>query len=414
MDDGDGSNERALSPGGDESDSEDTWHLPDDLSWHHEQGYSESVAVALGCAHRRLRGKGDVVAYRRALACVQPVMDGGMSERQRLHVLFIVALAHASTYPQDAALDPIDAAIELAINLDERRALEDLLYLRGSINRALLAAPDAVDDLEDCLDLLDVHSLARAPTPAQVKFRLDATLHLAGTKFLLGDHEMAARLLDQAENLVTRAPDSVTQKAILSWTRALLLRWRGELEVALTTAMIAAETLRVHGHPGNASRAQTLVADIALDLTERLNHVECPDAAREFLTLGEAYVQRALDLAQQGDVASSEAMARVTQARWERLSHGVSHEGLLHELSAIGHSHRDVALEALAFAELGADFEARGDLESAIHWYKRALAILNESKMTALGVWARRALWRLSGEMSSAQDTAGSGPRSAR
>ena len=125
MDDGDGSNESALSPGGDESDSEDTWHLPDDLSWHHEQGYSESVAVALGCAHRRLRGKGDVVAYRRALACVQPVMGGGMSERQRLHVLFIVALAHASTYPQDAALDPIDAAIELAINLDERRALEN-------------------------------------------------------------------------------------------------------------------------------------------------------------------------------------------------------------------------------------------------------------------------------------------------
>jgi tetratricopeptide (TPR) repeat protein len=271
--------------------------------------------------------------------------------------------------------------------------------LRASINRAVLQVPDAADDLRDCLELLALREGQQGPNAKDRETRLDATLHLAGSEFAIGHYDRANQLLDQAARLLPYVTSNTLRMALLAWTRSLLLRWSGQPELALTQAMLAADIYYRHGDPGSASRIQAVVAEIVLDLAERFAPQEHARAHAAWLNFADPYVQRALTHAHTGSIESSEAMAAVTQARWQ-LAHGDpgDRKPLLHELAAQGWEHRDMALVAQAYTQLGRECEAERQKDAAIDWYKKVLAVLNESRMTALGVWAQRALWRLTGE----------------
>lgn len=378
----------------------DGWYLPDDESWHDEPGYDPDVAEALRAAHRHLIGGGP--AYLEAFNSIAGILDAGMSRRQRLAVLFIAALTLAGDDPPTPALEAIDEALDIALELDVERAQEDLLLLRASVNHAIEQVPDAAEDLRQCLELITVHSEIRDLTPTELDTRLEAFLRLAGFEFLIGHYDRAGQLLDRAATLIPRVPQNAKAPYLLAWTRALLLRWSGEYELALTRAMEAADGYAVHGPPGTEGRIRSIVGEIALDLAERSQRNHQPIACSAFVALAEPYIMQAAALAATDDHTATEMMAIITNCRLQLLKgEGKSAERIawLEELAARGAEKQDPAIVAQAYTQLGREYEAQGDTEAARHWYQRTLAVLNESQMVALGIWAQRALWRLGGEM---------------
>lgn len=343
-------------------------------------------------------------AYEAILRCLATITDKDLSRRQRLHVLYVTALAQAAQDPSLAAVGTIDAALLLADELDEFEAQAELFVLRASVNRAILQVPDAARDLQRYLDLMVVHHQATPDeaTPAipdGADDLIDVLLHLAGSEFVLGHYDDASQLLDQVERFFSRAAGTDLQLALLNWTRALLLRWRGLYEVALVHAMAAADVYASAGEPGSASRIQTIVAEIAMDLAERFRRQHQMQACASFLVLAEPYLQRAVDLARLNAIESSEVMALITETRLHvLLGHPGDRKPLLRRCASRARQHQDNAVVAQAYTALGGEYEAVGNIRLAVRWYEKALAILNEAQLAALGVWAQRALWRLRGQ----------------
>lgn len=382
--------------------SEDDWYLPDDEAWRPEPDYNPDVAEPLRQAHKHLAGGGGLSAYLAAFNGIAGILDVTMSRRQRLAALFIAALALAADDPPTRALEAIDEALEIALELGIERAQEDLLLLRASVNRAILQIPDAAEDLEFCLNVIAARSETGELSPTELDTRLEAVLHLANSMFLTGQYDRAEQLLNRAAALIPRVPTNPKAPLYSAWMRALLLRWRGEYELALTYAMEAADGYALLGPSGMASRIRGIVGEVALDLAERCRNNHQPLACDAFLTLADTYIVSAIELAADDDQGATETMASITQCRFLLLKGEGESEGRiawLEELSQRGAEHQDSAIVAQAYTQLGREYEAQGDFEAARHWYQRALAALKESQMVALGIWAQRALWRLGGEM---------------
>jgi hypothetical protein len=77
-----------------------------------------------------------------------------MADPQLLRVFYIEALGHSAANRSREALEWVDTALELAIELDDQSALVALLYLRGAENASLLHSSEAVTDFEDSRVLL--------------------------------------------------------------------------------------------------------------------------------------------------------------------------------------------------------------------------------------------------------------------
>jgi len=394
-------------------DAEDTWYCCDHASWHGEPGYSRSVAEALCHAHLRLRAGVDGAAFDAAMAHLRPVLDATMSKRQRLHVLFLVGMILANADHPSPALDPIDMAIELALELDSARAQADLLILRASVNHTLAQVPDMAEDMRLAIELL-AGGVGAAPGTARVDAgtRADLLLKSAMSEFLLGHADSCDRLLGHAAAALAAASvDGGLREALLRWTRAMLLRWRGEPEGALPLAMAAAETYAARGQAGSASRAHTLVVEIAADLAERFPPATpAPGGPRAggphprdiFVAIAEPYLQRAISLAREDQMESSEVMAMIAGARVQLLRGDPGDRApQLVQHAERARQEQDMYVAAQAYTQLGREYEARGDVPAAIRHYRLAVDVLRESEAVALGLWAQRALWRLDGEMRS-------------
>src|SRR5262245_58794095 len=101
------------------------WFISDAPEWSGEDNYNPQVAAALECALARLRPDGLITGE--ALVCLAPILKESMCKSQRLRVLYIVATCRAAEDPPTPALEPIDEALELTLELNETRAQVDLL-----------------------------------------------------------------------------------------------------------------------------------------------------------------------------------------------------------------------------------------------------------------------------------------------
>ena len=120
---------------------------PDDPSLARATTVLSKVAHALTEAYIHLRrGAKSREAYSFAYNIVVPVSRMRMSLRQRLHVVFILAMSYASIDEYAQARGCLDEALELTLRLDDDRARFEILYLRGSIQRISLFLREAASD----------------------------------------------------------------------------------------------------------------------------------------------------------------------------------------------------------------------------------------------------------------------------
>jgi tetratricopeptide (TPR) repeat protein len=360
------------------------------------------VAEALACAFDRLLPHGQITSE--ALSCLLPVLDAPMCKSQRLRVLYIAASCHAAQDPPTPALAPIDEALGLTVELNELRAQVDLLLLRSTVNRSITQIPDAADDLRDCLQALVTLNLREDGSEDwsedELLATLRATVRLAGQEFLIGAYDECQHWLNHAATLLPQIdadPDSLGRYA---WNSALLLRWRGAYEEAFTSAQTAINQFRVLHDPQNLSRIEAIAGDILLDLAERSRRQSDVVACDAYLTQAEPYIDRAIDIAVASEFQASEVLARIIRARLQLLR-GVPGDRvpLLEEIASMAWQHQDMATVCKAYTGIGRECETLQDDDGAKEWYRRAIAVLTESKAIADAVWAQRALWRLEGEM---------------
>lgn len=369
--------------------------VPDDQTWHSESGYSPDIAAILVEAYSSITRRPDLAAsFLRAGACVSSHAGSPMSERQLLHVCYVLALAYAADGKCAQALRWLDTALELGVALNDPGALAELLYLHGVASSRLLRYQEAAADHWDCLALL--HHRDADPSPADLAFELDVLEQLAEFEFLLAHYDRSASLLESAARLVPAVPEQRAEAAGIEWVRAQLYRWRGEKELALRHAMAAADVYVEVGSPTTSGRIQTVVADIALDLAETFPAGAHIGGARSaFVTLAGPYVERALSLAHESQDVEGEGMALLAHARYSR-ARGLN-EDRLPAIEGVARTARrlaDVALLAQAHTALGYELAARRESEAALACYRRALDTLEGSDVSALGVWAHRAIVR--------------------
>jgi tetratricopeptide (TPR) repeat protein len=374
------------------------WFIPDAERWRNEEGYNPIVADALACASSKQDTDGRVTEE--VFACVAPVLELDMSKSQRLRVLYIVCSRLAIEDPPTPALAPVDEALTLGIELDEIRARIDLLILRSYINRYITQIPDAVDDLRDCLEEFAELERRHELAPEDARKKLMALLRLAAFEFALGEIDASDTSLQEADVLLAQIGERLESQATLAWTRALVARWRGGYDEALTEGVAAvAHYQRLHD-PETLSRVEGTVGDILLDLAAQSRVRGDETTSANYLVRAEQRIQHALQVAVAADAMASEAQARIIRARLQLLQ-GIpgDRRPLLEELANMGKEHQDMALVCKAYTGIGQECEAVFDYTAAKEWYRRAVSAVRESKTIVNAIWAQRALWRLEGEM---------------
>src|SRR4051794_16085582 len=73
------------------------WFIPDAERWRAEESYNPAVPAALDCVARKLLQDGGAASD--LLECVAPIIDAGMSQSQRLRVLYVVCLCLSAEDP---------------------------------------------------------------------------------------------------------------------------------------------------------------------------------------------------------------------------------------------------------------------------------------------------------------------------
>lgn len=374
------------------------WFIPDAPEWQREDNYSPLVAEALECIFARLRPDGQITSE--VLTCLAPALAMEMCKSQRLRVLYIVASCRAAEDPHTLALEPIDDALELALELDEVRAQVDLLLLRATVNRWISQAPDAADDLRDCLQALVTLNLRDDWSEEQLVLTLKATVRLAAQEFLLGAYDECEGWLDHAATLLPRVGGHPDSLARYMWMRAVLFRLRGSYDQAFLSAVSSVGHFRALHDPQNLSRIEAITGDILLDLAERSRNQDVEATCTEYLTQAAPHIDRALQIALASDLPTSEAGARIVRARLQLLQGFPGDRTvLLEEIANRAWQRQDMATVCKAYTGIGRECEAMGDSMLAKEWYRRAIAVLTESQAVADAVWAQRALRRLDGEM---------------
>jgi tetratricopeptide (TPR) repeat protein len=374
------------------------WFIPDTVGWRSEPDYHPDVAEALEQAFELMRLHGAITAG--AVARIAPFLDAPMARSQRLRVLYLVASWYAAQDPPTPALEPIDAALELAIELDVARAQIDLLLLRAAVNRSITQIPDAADDLQDCLQALVTLNLREDWGSDDLRVTLQATLRLAAQVFLIGAYDECQDWLDHAAALLSRVTDDIDARARYAWIHALLLRWRGDYNAALAEALMAVGHYQTLHDPQMLSRIEATAGDILLDLAERSRNQGDEVACVAYLADADPPIRRALEIALSADFTASEVGARIVRARLQLLERQPGdRKPLLEEMARMAWQHQDMVAVCKAYTGIGRECEAVLDYASAKEWYRRAIAVVKESKAIADAVWAQRALWRLEGEM---------------
>jgi tetratricopeptide (TPR) repeat protein len=366
--------------------------LPDHPDWHADSHYSPGVADALKTAYRQLRqASWQARAFVDAFAVVHPFLGACMARQQRLRVFYVMGLASAAIGDYDSALAWLDEAVLLAHQLCDAGALVDLLYARGAALRGLNRYGEAADDYADCLALFRAEKLV--DTPLGPAIELDLLAHLGGFTFYSGQYDVAERLLHEARARMLLAPQADSSPltlATLNWIQALLYRWRNQPDLALNPAQVAADVYIEAGPPGSASRMWASLADVELDLGERL-----PDgtAHQQHIARARQHLHLATSLAAEAHDKIGQEFVRVRCIRLDRLARSNQSQLLrIEHVLRAAHRLHDEAVLADALTALGDELAAQGQVASAIDQYRQVIGLLDGSQVTAMGVWARRAL----------------------
>jgi hypothetical protein len=373
-------------------------HYPDDLAWRAQPRYSAEVAAVLTQAYQCLRfGTSRVDAHRQAHALVHPISRSSMSLRQRLHVVYVLAMGHAACEEYILASGCLDEALELAVRLNDSEARIEILFLRGFVNRARLLLHEAAADFAESVILLECITQGK-PDPHEKPMMLDSLTQLASLEFFLAAYNRSLAHLDWARRLVLNDPGYKRTEAEIFWITALHERQRGRLESALTHAARACSAYAESPSLAAFGRIQVVAADIALDICQRLPSEQEFD---RYFKVATTYIDGGIAAVEGSEDYTGQGLALLAHARAARLSgqkggRDVDRRGILDDVIGTAQQLDDSALLCQAYVGLGAELSASEDMgerEKGTDYYREAIHVAETSGVSSLATPARLALW---------------------
>ncbi len=375
--------------------SHDSLSIIDAPEWHHEQGFSEDFVGDLMEADRYLKSaENNPDAYLSAAVSVWPYRSQRLSIHQRLRLEFVLAQAHFGENDLTQALDHLETAADIADFLDEPGTAATIGYEAGKTYHYQSEFVIARDCYRDALELqqkLETHTGPVDPARESELHRRIAGLDCELTDFTHADiaiHE-ARYLLDKYRTSKNPEADG----AALDWIEALVINWTKGPEDALPLATTMAATYTRLGLRRMAGRANSLVAEIALDLAENFSLKNHTTLRAAFADKAEPYaVAATLDAKAAGDKIG-EQLGLLAQQRWHLmrgsdLGGTKAIEDVLHAAQRLN----DKALLGRAYMALGEARAAQGLIDNARECYGMACHIFEEFEMLALLTWPNRRL----------------------
>lgn len=374
-------------------------HYPDDPTWHEQPYYSNQVAAALTQAYRCLRlGSRRVDRYREATAVVYPLSRSQMSLRQRLHVVYVLAMGHVACEEYVLASGCLDEALELAILLDDPETRIEILYLRGFVNQGRSLFREATSDFAESVMVLE-HVTHGQPDPRDKSILLDTLIQLASLEFFHTAYERSLAHLDRARSLVGETSGNERTVADILWISALHDRQRGKLESALTHAKQACSAYDAFAAPAAFGRIQVVAAEIALDICQRLpvgsefdQHYKI---ANTYIDGGIAAVEDHVGSMtdESGQGLALLALTRAARIARQNGGEAVDRQGIIEDVITVARKLNDSALLCQAYVRLGDELSTSQNPEGGSVVYREAIHIAEIGGVGSLAAPAQRALW---------------------
>lgn len=359
--------------------------------WLFESDYSPTVSAALQKAYGLIAHSSSQAApWPDVYRILQPMVTQRMARPQFRNLCFLMGMAQASLERYDEALERLETAGDLSVELEDPVAIVEIAFLCGCLTRNQLHLSTASSYFEVALiafqQLPDVEQLAHADTAFTV------LVQLAFVTFYQAHFDESVTHLEQARQLVPRTSSPAQSRADIEWVEALLSRWGGHSENGLHQALALVDVIALEASTPSAVRAKLLVADLALDCAGYFPPGTSL-ASGPFLALARPYIQDAITLARSARDSSGLGLALLADVRLSRLEgRDAPRVATIEHVFDVAKQLGDIALLTQAHTALGDEFSFVGEKEAALACYRESLNALEPSDIAALGVWPRRSI----------------------
>src|SRR5262249_10235523 len=152
--------------------------------------------------------------------------------------------------------------------------------------------------------------------------RLELFAQLADYNFFLGHFAAASHLVVQAQRLAPRAPERALDAASVAWVQAQLDRLRGNAEEALGPMRRVATIYAHEAPPISQGRCACFVAELILDIIERLPAGSSSEPRTRLLRSARASLEQGEHLARQVNDQLGRGLCTLAHVRYSRLRGG--------------------------------------------------------------------------------------------
>lgn len=301
-----------------------------------------------------------------------------------------MGMAQASLDRYHEALERLETACDLSVELDDPAAIVELSFLCGCLTRNQLQLSTATSYFE--VALVAFEQLPDADQSLHVDTAFALLIQLAFVTFYQAHYDETATHLEKARRLAPHTSSPAQSRADIDWVEALLNRWRGQSETGLHQALAFVDVIAQEASPLSVVRAKLLVADLALDCIAHTFPGK-PRAAQPLLALARPYVQDAVALARSAQDSSGLGLALLADVRLSRLEgRDAPRVATIEHVFGVARQLGDIALLTQAHTALGDEFRFEGEKEAALACYRESLHALEPSDIPALGIWPRRSI----------------------
>ena len=307
---------------------------------------------------------------------------------QVLRLRFALARILMAIDQYTMAIERIDESFELAETLNDSSGMIELVSMRAVAHTALLKFSEAEQDYRDLRTLLHEHLVM---TPEVASYELRMLVQLVNVLFFQSKVEDALRFIFLAGGLLAHIPGHTVEAVSLNYTKALIARWRGKPEEAMPLILTAAAYFRETPSLATAARVELAAVDVLQDLAGSLMSTGID--GMYFTAMAADHMRLASALSKEANDSGATGLSILARARHERLlGLHTSHVSSIEQVIRHAQRNHDIALLVQALTALGDEFAARHEEDSSLAMYRQTLAELQDSDLSALGVWARRAL----------------------
>lgn len=363
--------------------------------WQYETDYSEEAGAALREAYGLLAhttSDSQTTPWSNVHQTLRAIATQRMARPQYRNLCFLMGMAQASLDQPAEALAWLENSCDLSVELEDPAAIAEIAFLCGCLARNQLHLSTATHYFE--VSLAAFQQIPEVEQSENVDTAFGIWIQLAFGAFYQAHFDETTSYLEKARQLFPHSSSQAQSRADIEWIEALLNRWRGHSELALSQALACAEVIAQQASPPSAARAKLLVAETALDCAESMGlGSEMQRASRLYITLATPYVQDALGLARSVQDSGGLGLALLAETRLSRLEGRDSPRvATIEHVFDVARQIGDIALLTQAHTALGDEFRFAGEKEAALACYRESLTALEPSDISALGVWPRRAI----------------------